>query len=760
MLRGRGVPRRTVQRAFLHHREFHVKQSWLNAAKAGKGGFAIPHAGTRHILILLCLGLMAPSAEAAEPSPAPGASAAAPDKVMTLSPVQVNASRLDVSPFDVPASLSVVRVEPYQVGQPGVNLSESLVGVPGILARDRQNYAQDEQISIRGFGSRATFGVRSIRLYVDGIPATLPDGQGQVSHFNFDSAERIEVLRGPFSVLYGNAAGGVVQIWSADGTPTPLTTVGASAGSNDSFRYSADTRGTIGPVDYNMAGSLFLSGGYRQHSRVRRESDNAKFGIDLGHQRKLTIVLNRLNQPLSQDPLGLTLAQVNADPSQATAVASQYNTRKSILQNQIGAIFEQQLSDDDQLRLMAYYGHRSIVQYLSIPIFAQASPLSSGGVIDLGTKYGGADVRWTHSGQLAGRDYEFVLGASADAQVQHRVGYNNFVGTTLGVIGQLRRNEDDNVNSVDEYAQWYWHFADRWSLLLGARHDEVRFSSHDFYINAKNPDNSGGVNYGATTPVAGLDFRPSEHVRLYASYGKGFETPSFNELGYRSDGLPGLAFNLRPARSSNMELGAKWQISRTLEFDAAAFRSNTHDELAIESNSNGRSTYQNVGDTRRQGVESSLTGKFANDWQISAGVTHLQAKFLSAFKTCFSAPCVVPALPVKAGSRIPGVPENYGSLRLQHGADLGWREGIDLTGVGSVTVNDTDTQRAAGYGLIGVDTTYTFAVGGRSRLQLSARMDNLANRRYIGSVIVNDGNGRYFEPGPDRTWMLGAHLTF
>ncbi|MFA6231249.1 MAG: TonB-dependent receptor [Rhodanobacter sp.] len=737
-----------------------MKQTRRKARRAGNSDFGKPHSEARGTLILLCLGLAVQSAGATESSAAGTEAAVATQKVVTLSPVQVNASRLDLSPFDVPASLSVVQVAPYEAGQPGVNLSESLVGVPGILARDRQNYAQDEQISIRGFGSRTTFGVRSIRLYVDGIPATLPDGQGQVSHFNFDSADRIEVLRGPFSVLYGNAAGGVVQIWSADGTPTPLTTVGVSAGSNDSFRYSADTRGTIGPVGYNIAGSLFLSGGYRQHSRVRRESDNAKFGIDLGHQKKLTIVLNRLNQPLSQDPLGLTRAQVNADPSRATAVASQYNTRKSILQNQIGAIFDQQLSDDDQLRMMTYYGHRSIIQYLSIPIFAQASPLSSGAVIDLGTKYGGADARWTHRGQLAGRDYEFVLGASADAQVQHRVGYNNFVGTTLGVIGQLRRDEDDNVNSVDEYAQWYWHFADRWSLLLGARHDEVRFSSHDFYINAKNPDNSGGVNYGDTTPVAGLDFRPSEHVRLYASYGKGFETSSFNELGYRSDGLPGLAFNLRPARSSNMELGAKWQITRAMELDAAAFRSNTHDELAIESNSNGRSTYQNVGDTRRQGFESSLTGKFANDWQISAGVTHLQAKFLSAFKTCFSAPCVVPSLPVKAGSRIPGVPENYGSLRLQHGADLGWREGIDLTGVGSVTVNDTDTQRAAGYGLIGVDTTYTFAIGESSRLQLSARVDNLANRRYIGSVIVNDGNGRYFEPGPDRTWMLGAHLTF
>jgi len=471
-------------------------------------------------------------------------------------------------------------------------------------------------------------------------------------------------------------------------------------------------------------------------------------------------VVNRLNQPVSQDELGLTRAQIDADPRQATAVATEFNTRKSILQNQVGAIFEQQLDSADQLRAMTYYGQRSILQYQSIPLAVQRSPLSPGGVVALDTDYGGADFRWTHSGQLAGRDDEFVLGASGDEQLQHRLGYNNFVGNILGVMGALRRDEDDNVNSVDEYAQWYWHFADRWSLLLGARHDDVRFSEHDLYITATNLNDSGGVNYTATTPVAGLDFRPTDDLRLYASYGKGFETPSYVELGYRSDGLPGLAFNLRPALSRNLELGAKWQINQALEFDAAAFRSDTRNELAVETSESGRTTYQNVGNARRQGVEFSLTGQLGHDWQISAAFTHLQARFRSAFFTCLSTPCPKPTMPVAAGTRIPGVPDNYASLRLQHGTDLGWREGVDLTGLGSVTVNDTGTQQAAGYGLIGVDTSYTFALAESARLQLSARVDNLTNRSYVGSVIVDDSNGRYFEPGPDRTWMLGARLVF
>jgi iron complex outermembrane recepter protein len=679
---------------------------------------------------------------------------------VTLPAVHVNASRLDIAPFDIPASLSVVDVQAARAGQAGVNLSEALVGVPGILARDRQNYAQDEQISIRGFGARSTFGVRSIRLFVDGIPATLPDGQGQVSHFNLDSADRVEVLRGPFSVLYGNAAGGVVQLWSADGTPVPQTTLDIRAGSDDGFRYALGTRGMLGPVDYNVAASEFVSGGYRSHSRVRRESDNAKFGVDLGRQRRLTLVLNRLYQPIAQDPLGLTRAQVDADPRQAAPVASQYDTRKSTRQDQFGATYEQPTGDAGQLRLMGYYGRRSIVQFQSIPRSTQANPLQSGGVVAPDTRYGGFDARWTYRGEFAGHAGELVFGTSGDYQRQHRLGYENFLGGVLGVRGQRRRDEDDNVDNMAAYAQWYWHFAGPWSLLLGVRRDEVRFSEHDFYVTALNPDDSGHVSYNATTPVVGLQLRPTSALRVYASYGRGFETPSFNELGYRSDGGAGLAFDLQPVRSRNLEFGVKWQLMRSLEFDAAAFRADTRNELAVATNQNGRSTYRNVGAARRQGIEASLAGELGEGWRLTAGFTHLQSRFRSGFLACTGTPCATPDTPVPAGVRIPGVPDNYGSLRLEHGAATGWRQGVTLNGIGPVAVNDTGTQHAAGYGSIDVDLGYTFALGQQRRLLLSARVDNLADRHYIGTVIVNDGNGRYFEPGPARTWLLGAQLTF
>lgn len=680
-----------------------------------------------------------------------------PSTSTNLAPVQVNAIRLGVPPFDVPASISEIDVAPGSAGKPGVNLSETLVGVPGVLARDRQNYAQDEQISIRGFGARSTFGVRGVRVYSDGIPGTMPDGQGQVSHFSLDSADRVEVLRGPFSALYGNSSGGVVQLWSADGTEPAQTRLGLFGGSNATYRAGASTRGVEGAMNYNIAVSHFQTNGYREHSKAERESGNAKLGFDLGNGRKLTAVVNTVSLPTAQDPLGLTKAQFEADPRQSIPAADQFDTRKSVHQMQGGLIYEQPLGERDQLRLMGYYGSRDVQQVLSIPVSAQVNPLSAGGVVDLAGHYGGVDTRWTHRGELAGRPLEFVVGFNYDAQDQHRQGFNNYVGNTLGVTGALRRDEDDKVWNLDQYAQIYWHVAEQWSLLLGLRHSVVRFTSADNFITANNPDDSGSARYTATTPVGGLEYRPSEQLRVYASFGRGFETPTFNELGYRADGGAGLAFNLQPSRSRNSELGVKWQAAERFGLEAAIFRADSRNELAVVRNVGGRSSYQNIGRSRRQGEELSLHGDLGAGWRMMLGVTHVQATFRTPFLTCVTSGCTVPNTPVRAGARIPGVPANYGSLRIERGGDLGWRYGAEVTGVGTVTVDDINSGQAPGYMLLGADVGYGLPLG-TSKLHLSARIDNLLNRRYAGSVIVNESNGRFYEPGPSRGFMLGAQL--
>jgi len=703
------------------------------------------------LLHVACLAALA----AGMPALAAEAPASTSIDPVTLDRIVVTTRLERVPAFDVPASTSTVELG--QGGHNDVNLSDYLGGVPGLLARDRQNYAQDTQISIRGAGARATFGVRGIRLYSDGIPATMPDGQGQVSHFNLLGGERVEVLRGPFSALYGNSSGGVIQLWSAPPTQAPELTVQTTYGRDDSWTAGARVRGTSGPMGYNVAVQRFMTDGYRQHSAADRNSGNAKFTFDLGNAGTLDLVGNSFFSD-AQDPLGLTKAQVDEDRTQATPQAAQYNTRKSIQQNQLGALYTLPLTDQQKLRVSAWGGNRKVVQYLSIPVSSQANPKQNGAVIDLDNDYGGADGRWSYEGELAGRPLEVTAGTNFERQRQHRTGYENYVGDVLGVRGALRRNERDTVENFDQYAQAYWEFVPRWSLLLGARHSQVRFDSQDFYVTAGNPDDSGNKTYSETTPVAGLSFAATDDLRLYVSAGRGFETPTFNEIGYRADGGAGLAFDLKPSISRNYELGAKWRAQSGAHAELALFRANTDDELAVATNLAGRSTYRNVGSARRQGVELSAGLPLARDWSLDVAYTYLDATFRDSFPICTGNGCSDANTLVAAGTRIPGTARNEFNATLGWRHD-GWNASLEGEGVSNVTVNDAGTAKAAGYFLANVQAGYrwTFTSGA---LDGFVRVDNLLDQDYIGSVIVNEGNGRYYEPGPGRGVMVGARWTW
>lgn len=671
----------------------------------------------------------------------------------TLDRITVEAARLrGVSAFDTPASLDSVDLRADNASA-GVNVSERLGGVPGVLARDRQNYAQDTQLSIRGFGARATFGVRGVRLYADGVPATMPDGQGQLSHFNLMGGDRVEVLRGPFSALYGNSSGGVLQFFSADGQAPGEVDVRAGAGSYGSRSLGARWLGRQGRVDYNLAASVFDTDGYRQHSAARRESANAKVGMALGEQGRLQLVANHLDVPDAQDPLGLSRAQWRADPRQATAVATQFNTRKSVRQDQLGLVLDLPFGEQHSVHAVAYGGQRDVTQYLAIPVAAQANPLNSGGVIDLGNDYGGVDARWSWQGQWAGHAVETSVGVTADRQNQQRRGYENFAGNQLGVQGALRRDERNRAENRDGYAQLWWQLADRWSLLLGARRSAVEFRSADHYVTAANPDDSGHVRYTQTTPVAGVMFAPTAHWRLYASLGRGFETPTFNELGYRADGGAGLALELQPAISRHIELGNKWRQG-ALEWELALFRADTDDELSVASNLGGRSTYRNVGRARRQGVETGLSLSLGQDWQWQLAYTWLQASFRDGFLTCARSGCATPDTPVAAGTRIPGTARQQFYSRLAW-EPARWSAAMEVTAVSSVSVNDIGSESAPGYALLNLEAARRWTWPGSSSLRAFARIENALDRDYAGSVIVNEGNARYYEPGPERSLWLG-----
>ncbi len=676
--------------------------------------------------------------------------------------VTITATRIATPPFDVPASIDLVTLSPDADTRPGINISETLGGVPGLLARDRQNFAQDVQISVRGFGARSTFGIRGVRLYIDGIPATMPDGQGQISNVDLGSAAAIEVLRGPFSALYGNSSGGVLQVFTEDGAGRPKWTFGAGAGSDGQLRYDGKLTGTQGQLDYVASVSHFETDGYRQHSAARRDIENVKLGIRLDERSKLTVVANAVQLPYAQDALGLSRDDLQADPRSAD-LAARLNTRKSLAQTQGGVIYELRVDADNALRAMVYGGHRDTTQFQSIPVASQASALSPGGVIQLGRDYDGADLRWTTQGGAARRRWSLVGGLAYDKLREHRYGYQSFTGTgsdqVLGVKGALRRNEINDVQDLDPYLQGEWHPSEAWTLDAGARRSNVRFISHDNYVVGTNPDDSGKASYSATLPVLGVLYAVRPDLHLYATAGRGFETPTLNEVGYRPNGLTGLNFDLKPSRSNSAELGVKLNSDAFGTLTAAVFGTRTTNEIVTLSNIGGRTTYQNVASTRRLGLELEWSRQLPHDLNLQAAYTLLDAQYTDAFLSCTTTPCTTPVTPIASGNRIPGVARNALFAALAWAPPKGWRAGVEARALSRVFVNDTNSDAAASFVTANVSAGYQLPLGA---WQLSAfgRIDNLTNRRYVGSVIVNEGNGRYFEPAPGRTFFAGINGSY
>lgn len=681
---------------------------------------------------------------------------AQPDE-STLAPVVVTGTRLGTSVLDTPASVDVVDGASMRWGQPQINLSEGLAGVPGLQIQNRQNYAQDLQISSRGFGARSTFGVRGVRLYVDGIPATMPDGQGQTSNIDIGSIDRVEVLRGPFSALYGNSSGGVIQVFTEDGAAPPSLTASAWGGSDGTWRYGVRASGAtaatgdarVGELDYVVDVTRFTTDGYRDHSAARKNLANAKLGLQWDDASRLTIVVNSVDLT-AQDPLGLTYQQFQDDP-RAAPLAKQYNTRKTVRQTQGGVVYERQVDGRNTLRVMAYYGQRDTTQYQSIPPAAQLAPTQAGGVIDLARQYGGADLRWTSEQTMAGRPLTLIGGFSYDSMRESRKGYQNFIGTganqQLGVQGALRRDETNTVYSADPYVQASWQMSTRWTLDAGVRYSTVRFDSDDHYITPGNGDDSGDARYRKALPVAALRYAVSSDVNVYASYGRGFETPTLNEISYRPGGQPGLNFGLSPSLSTNLEAGVKARVAGGLA-TAAVFHTRTDDEIVSAGSSGGRTSYQNAGRTRRDGVELGWSGDIAPHWRTQFAYTWLNARYADDSSG-----------DIRAGNKIPGIARQAVFASLAWAPPEGWQASVEGRYLSKIYVNDANDGDAPGYFVAALSTGYVKRVG-PWELNAYARVDNLFDRRYAGSVIVNENNGRYYEPAAGRSVGMGVGATY
>lgn len=697
-----------------------------------------PACGFRFAVPLAAAGLLLGHAAFAEPPAA-------------LDAVVVTATRGARAALDVPAAVERIEAERVRDAQWRVNVSEALAGVPGLVALNRNNFAQDLQISVRGFGARASFGVRGVRLIVDGVPATFPDGQGQVSHWPLGAAESIEVLRGPLSSLYGNSSGGVIALRTQLPAQAPPAQAGVAIGPDGTRRASVGLAGATVALDL----ARFETDGPRPHSSARRDTALLRAAWSTG-STEVRVGLNALAMPGAQDPLGLTRAQFDADPRQAAPDAERFNTRKTTRQTLLGAELRSPLREALDLQAAAWLGTRAVEQYQAIPVATQLNPLHPGGVVDFSREFGGVDLRLRRS--TAGSTW--TLGVSAERLDEDRRGYENYAGSPsepqLGVRGRLRRDEANRVESLDAYAQIEHHLDPLWRLHAGMRAGRVAFTSGDRYREGPNGDDSGARAYTAVTPTVGL-WRRAGDGSIYLAYGRGFETPTLNELAYRADGSAGFNAELRAARSDHLELGAKAQ-GRTGQASLALFAVRTRDDIVVRTNVGGRASFANAEGTDRRGLEVALRwhpeALRGGEWLFAAAA--IRAQFSRDFLTCTGVPCAAATLRVPAGTALPAVPARTASLRLRQ--PLGGLEIVgDWQARSALTVNDRASDRAPGAAVVNFSVAGDLRAG-RWAGRWFVRVDNAAGRVYAGSVIVNEGSGRFFEPAAGRSWVIGVDL--
>jgi iron complex outermembrane receptor protein len=667
----------------------------------------------------------------------------------SLDEVVISATRSAQRSFDAPAAISVVDRETIQNAGPQVNLSESLNRVPGLTILNRQNYAQDLQLSIRGFGARTPFGIRGIRLLIDGIPATTPDGQGQGSSVSLTSTERIEVLRGPLALMYGNSSGGVIQAFTRDAPDVPEFTAQAYTGSFDMRRTAWQYAGRIG--DYGLVAdySAFDTNGFRDNSKTQRTQFNGKLSFNPNDQTQVNVVFNQFDMPLAQDPLGLTAKQLDINPQQAGTNAVSASVRKITSQNQLGSAMTYTLDADRYLTARAYFGVRENLQY-------QANSAWVG----LNRDYYGAGLQYNEKTSLLGRPVRLAAGYEFDYSTERRQGG----GATNGqqTLGSLTRNEDNRSQNSDFFVQATTLATDSISVVTGVRSSTVSFTSQDYIPTPV--DGSGAVTYRANSPVLGLTYHATDQLNLYANYGKGFETPTLAEVAYTDNGVstPTARFNpaLRAASSQHYEIGAKWLPSKMSRVDLTAYHIDSSDEIVVAYGGTGPTSYKNAPGTQRRGVELAVNNWLTPHVSALLSASWIDANFTQAYTSSTGH--------VAAGNKMPGIPQHFVFSELlwasqamgggRRAAMLGTRAGLELVSAGRLYANDTNADAAPGYSAFNAKISQGWAMG-KSLLTAYARVDNLADKRYVGSVIVNQSSGQFYEPAPGRNWTLGLRFS-
>ncbi|MES1935686.1 TonB-dependent receptor family protein [Salinisphaera hydrothermalis] len=662
--------------------------------------------------------------------PANDSNASAPTSV--LAPIQVNAFRLGQDLLSTPAAVDVIGHDAIDQGRRKTQLNSALNRVPGVYANNGSNFAQNLRVSIRGFGARSAFGVRGVRVLVDGIPETLVDGQAQTDSIDLGAIDRMEVLRGPFSALYGNATGGVIDITTLKPSDGPLDEAEITGGSNGYHRESLSSAHRYGKWGYAATVSRLEQKGYRQHSKVVKNQFTGKIERDVGADGKLTVTTRLLHAPNTQDPGGVTRATAKADRHAARDANLAYDARQTVGQETLGAVFKNRLSAHEDYKLHAFYTHRNFIQYLPF------GSSSGGGVVTYRRNFFGGGAQTTRYDTLFGHANRLVVGVDAQAQQDDRQRYNNDYGSK----GTLRLNQDEHATNAAVFTQDEFAITPDLKATVGARYDWLDFNIADHFLADGNQ--SGSRNYRRLSMNAGLNYAWAHRQHIYANIANAFESPTFTEFA-NPNGSGGFNPTLGPQKAVNYEIGAKGEFGHRGRYQLDAFWVEVRDAITAYAEQGDRTFYQNSGRSRRQGIESKLSLDLGHHLSTTLAYTVARYEYQHYVDENGND---------YSGNRLPGIPEQtaFGELAW-HRQDIGYAA-IDVHWAGSIYANDANTARVAPHTVVDARVGKTVPAGNH-HLTVYAGVDNLLNNDYFDNIRINSYGGRYFEPAPARSIYAG-----
>ena len=643
------------------------------------------------------------------------------DSLLTveLEEVEISAYRAKTSVLNAPVSLSVAKIPANWTG-PSRSLQEYLTTIPGVLTLNGSNYAQDLRISIRGFGARAAFGIRGIKLVVDGIPETTPDGQGQLDNLPLSLIREISVIRGPSALRYGNASGGVIAINTLSPGGEGINSMSVLTGGFGQRQVST----TQGFGNKNNSYLLHYThqkiDGYRAHSEVENNIFNFRSKHIISERTNLNIQLNHTSSPVAKDGGGLTLEEFESEPFAARTLNVSYNAGERLTHSKVGVSVISQISAKTVLNTYGFYSGRDFDAFL---------PFEYGGVVDLNRSYGGQGS----SLEYTAGDLKFQIGYDWASQNDHRQRYKNL----KGIIGEQTLNQNEIFNALGGYLITQWQ-KNNWTLNGGLRYDQNILSIEDQFLS--NGDASDEINLNALSPQIGFSYQLSD-LSFFGGYSSGYETPTLSELSATADGEGGFNSSLTVQQARQIELGVRYQGSK-LKGSMVWYAVNTlNDILPYESaNFPSQTLYQNVGETLRTGVE----------WEASYqpfSSLNMQANYNRASNTFKNGEF--------KNNELPGIAKDFGLLSISKRVSENLSISYKKVYRGVILTNNENSVNIPKMGIDHLDLFWS-----AKKVTLTGGIQNLFDKTYSDNIRINAFGGRYYETALPRQFYFNCSIKF